>query len=258
LYPYNDLLIYEMGAGNGTLMLNILDHIRDAYPEVYERTRYSIIEISPQLAAQQQHRLRRAAADRGHHDKVSIVNRSIFDWDAYVASPCFFLAMEVFDNFAHDCVRYDPRTDAALQSTVLVDARGDFHDFYAPRLDPLAARFLRTRAAAVPPPAQRHLNHHPLAAPRAWRRLRAALPFAPNLSAPEYLPTRLLSFFDVLHNYFPAHRLLASDFHSLPDAVEGFNAPVVQTRYQRRTIPVSTPLVSLFFFCSAPARTLQS
>src|SRR5690606_8928172 len=53
VYPYHDLVIYEMGAGNGTLMANILDYIRSADPDVYERTRYKIIEISPALAARQ-------------------------------------------------------------------------------------------------------------------------------------------------------------------------------------------------------------
>lgn len=38
-YPYHDLIIYEMGAGNGTLMANILDYIEEAHPDVYERTK---------------------------------------------------------------------------------------------------------------------------------------------------------------------------------------------------------------------------
>src|SRR5699024_4259349 len=63
---------------------------------------------------------------------------------------------------------------------------------------------------------------------------------------PEYIPTRLMQFFDILDSYFPAHRLVASDFNVLPDAVPGLNAPVVQTRYKRRTVPVSTPFVSSF------------
>jgi hypothetical protein len=54
-----------------------------------------------------------------------------------------------------------------------------------------------------------------------------------------------MQFFDVLERYFPAHRLVTSDFHSLPNATVGLNAPIVQTRYQRQPVPVSTPLVSL-------------
>jgi len=69
-----------------------------------------------------------------------------------------------------------------------------------------------------------------------------------NLSKPEFIPTKLVQFFDVLRKMFPEHRLVTADFHSLPDAVEGVNAPVVQTRYQRVTVPVSTIYVHQGYF----------
>jgi hypothetical protein len=235
----HDLIIYEMGAGNGTLMLNILDYIRDFYPDVYERTQFKVIEISSALASLQVAQLSKSASSRGHAEHVEIINRSVFSWDIYVAAPCYFLAMEVFDNFAHDIIRYDPLTEEPLQGNVLIDEAGEFHEFYSKVIDPVAARFLRVRDAALTRPF-----NHPLQTPRFIRALTARLPFAPNLSQPEYIPTRLMQFFDILRAYFPLHKLITSDFHFLPDAVKGVNAPVVQTRYQRRVIPVSTPLVS--------------
>ncbi|KAF3057078.1 NADH dehydrogenase [ubiquinone] complex I, assembly factor 7 like protein [Daldinia childiae] len=242
-YPYHDLIIYEMGAGRGTLMLNILDYIRDIEPTVYDRTKYKIIEISSSLAALQNSQLLATAASRGHASKVEIINKSIFDWDARVPSPCFFLAMEVFDNFAHDVLRYDMRTEEPLQGTVLIDGHGDFYEFYEPVLDPVAARFLRVRHAAT---GGRYRVPYPTNRSARW--LKTQLPLAPNLSDPEYIPTRLMQFFDILERAFPAHRLVTSDFHTLPDAVRGLNAPVVQTRYQRRMVPVSTPLVHQGYF----------
>ena len=238
LYPYHDLIIYEMGAGNGTMMLNILDYIRDTDPEVYQRTKYKIIEISSSLADLQEKNLRESINAGGHLGHAEVINRSIFDWDTYVHSPCFFLALEVFDNFAHDAIRYNLETERPQQGSVLIDADGEFYEYYAPHLDPVAARFLRVRAAAARRPYPNPLG------PRMLRGLRSTLPFAPNFSEPEYIPTRLMQFFDTLHAYFPAHRLVASDFSSLPDAVPGLNAPVVQTRYRRRNVPVSTPFVS--------------
>ena len=239
-HPYHDLVVYETGAGNGTLMLNILDHIRAAYPDVYARTRFKVVEISPQLAAQQRAQLMATAERRAHADRVEIVERSIFDWDVFVPEPCWFLALEVVDNFAHDAVRYDPLTERAHQGVVLVDAQNEFYDFYVPRVDPIAQRFLRARSAACAErPAQ-----HPLRGPALLRKLRAHLPTAPNLTVPEYIPTRLMQFFENLDRFFPMHRLLISDFHELPDTIAGMNAPAVQTRYQRRTVPVTTPLVS--------------
>lgn len=238
LYPYHDLIIYEMGAGNGTMMLNILDFIRDTDHEVYQRTKFKIIEISPALADLQTKNLMDTLNSKGHRDRVEIINRSIFDWDTYVHSPCFFLALEVIDNFGHDTIRYDCRTELPQQGGVLIDADGEFHEFYNTQLDPVAARFLRVRQAASRRPFPSPLG------PRFLRGLRSAPPFRKDHSLPEYIPTRLMQFFDVLNQYFPAHRLVASDFNSLPDAVPGLNAPVVQTRYQRQTVPVSTPFVS--------------
>jgi len=237
-YPYHDLIIYEMGAGNGTLMLNILDYIRDTDPSVYHRTKFKIIEISSNLASLQQRQLLRNADSRDHSSKVEIINKSIFEWNQIVPSPCFFLAMEVFDNFAHDVIRYDPVTEEPLQGHVLISSSGDFYEFYSPTLDPVASRFLRVRHAACG-----GKYPHPLQQNRLVRHLKQLLPFAPNLSTPEYIPTRLMQFFDILAKYFPQHRLVTSDFDRLPDTVRGVNAPVVQTRYQRRTVPVSTPLV---------------
>jgi hypothetical protein len=126
-----------------------------------------------------------------------------------------------------------------LQGMVMIDDNGDFFEFYTRHLDPVAARYIRVRDAAT---GGRYKVPYP--STRLGRWLTAQKPFAPNLSPPEYIPTRLMQFFDVLGRYFPAHRLLTSDFHSLPDATKGLNAPIVQTRFQRRPVPVSTPLVS--------------
>ena len=240
---FDDLIIYELGAGNGTLMMNILDFIRDFYPDVYERTKYKIIEISPALVTLQTAQLGANAESRGHTDHVEIINRSIFSWDTYIASPCYFLSLEVFDNFAHDSIRYDPITERPLQGSVLIDNSGDFYEFYSQDIDPVASRFLRLRYES----ASRPFNH-PVRGSRWKRLIKARLPFAPNLTVPEFIPTRLMQFFEILQNCFPQHHLVASDFNALPDAIQGFNAPVVQTRYQRRTIPVTTPLVSSFAF----------
>ena len=250
--PYHDLIIYEMGAGNGTLMLNILDYIRSLYPDVYNRTKFKVIEISSSLASLQSAQLTHSASSRGHASHVEIINRSIFAWDTYVPAPCYFLALEVFDNFAHDAIRYDPVTEEPLQAHVLVDNLGDFYEFYTKELDAVAARFLQVRKAASSRPFK-----YPLQSPRFIRNFKSRLPFAGNLTVPEYIPTRLMEFFDILHTFFPLHQLLTSDFHFLPGTIKGFNAPVVQTRYQRRVVPVSTPLVSTPAF-PPPPKTLQT
>jgi SAM-dependent MidA family methyltransferase len=71
-FPYEDLVIYEIGAGNGTFAMDILDIIRSAYPEVYERTHYNIVEISGHLAKTQEELL------VPRHPCVNITHKSIF------------------------------------------------------------------------------------------------------------------------------------------------------------------------------------
>jgi len=88
-FPYEDLVIYEIGAGNGTLAMDILDYIRSEYPEVYERTHYNIVEISGRLANSQLELL------VPRHPCVTVTHKSIFHWDQREPAPCFFLAMEV-------------------------------------------------------------------------------------------------------------------------------------------------------------------
>ncbi|RKP33921.1 S-adenosyl-L-methionine-dependent methyltransferase [Dimargaris cristalligena] len=241
-YPEEDLIIYEMGAGNGTLMTNVMDYLQTHEPQVYERTRYNIIEISSQLAEVQANQQSVRSSASAVHRGVQFVNRSIFDWDTEVPHPCFFIAMEVIDNFAHDLIRYDPLSGRAYQGTVLTDRNGDFHEAFEAVADPLIIRYLRLR--------QQTGYQSPLFHRRAhfWRQLRSHFPFPPNLTEPEFVPTRLLQLMDVLQRYFPRHRLVVSDFFHLPEAVPGIDGPVVQTRYKQTMVPCSTYMVQPGWF----------
>ncbi|SCV70325.1 BQ2448_1719 [Microbotryum intermedium] len=257
LYPYEDLIIYEIGAGNGTLMGDILDYIAMEEPEVYDRTRYRIVEISERLQGLQKGRAlggdakaaeRDLAKRKGHEDKVEVLGGSIFDFERFVPEPCFFLAMEVLDNFAHDVVRHSTEDHEPYQCIVSVDSTGDYTELYEPVTDPLIRRYLTLRSRL--PSHQRtspSLNRLMSASPML-RKLYSILPFVPNLTKPEFLPTKQLMLLDVLRNKFPAHRLLMSDFSSLPDAIPGHNAPVVQTRYEGETVACTTYLVQPGFF----------
>jgi hypothetical protein len=195
------------------------------------------------------------------HPCVKFVGMSVFHWSYKEPAPCFFLAMEVVvsgfrarvviffdrisqDNFAHDMVRYDLRTLQPLQGYVSIDEHRDFHTFYTLITDQLISSYLGLR----------RLLRHPISVSRilrsypSLRNFYLTLPFAPNLSKPEYIPTRLFSLLRTLRNHFPRHRLLLSDFSSLPDTVPGINSPVVQTRYKGTTVPCDTLFVNQGWF----------
>ncbi|KAG6890018.1 hypothetical protein C0992_003363 [Termitomyces sp. T32_za158] len=237
-FPYEDFIIYEIGAGNGTLAMDILNFLQEVHPEVYDRTRYNIIEISGRLVQVQKKLLYKV------HPNVKVTHKSIFHWETREPAPCFFVAMEVIDNFAHDVVRYDLETLKPYQGVVTVDSHGDFETIYTPVSDPLIAEFLDLkRHLKNPSPVSRILQSSDV-----LRKLYLSMPFAPNLSREEYIPTRLLSLLQTLRNYFPRHRLLLSDFSTLPDTINGVNAPVVQTRFRNTTVPCTTLLVRQGYF----------
>ncbi|KAJ3762066.1 S-adenosyl-L-methionine-dependent methyltransferase [Lentinula raphanica] len=232
-FPYEDFIIYEIGAGNGTLAMNILDFLRLHYPSVYDRTRYTIIEISDNLAQKQREKLRRS------HPGVKVIHKSIFHWNSREPAPCFFLAMEVVDNFAHDVVRYNLDTLEPYQGYVTIDSQGEFDTIYTQLNDPLMRSFLDLRQKLGHPlPIASGFRKFPF-----LRRLYRNLPFAANMSQEEYIPTRLLDLLRTLRNHFPRHRLLLSDFYSLSDTIPGVNAPVVQTRVQNTMVACETMLV---------------
>lgn len=149
------------------------------------------------------------------------------------------LTASLQDNFAHDVIRYDLDTLEPYQGYVTIDKDGEFDWLYTKVDDPLISSFLDLREQLQHPlPISRLFQSMPSA-----RRLYRNLPFAANLSKEEYIPTRLLSLLRTLRNHFPRHRLLLSDFSSLPDTIPGVNAPVVQTRVQNTTVPCETLLV---------------
>ncbi|KAI8888785.1 DUF185-domain-containing protein [Backusella circina FSU 941] len=240
LFPHKDLIIYEMGAGNGTLMMNILDYIQQYEPAVYKRTQYNIIEISGKLAERQSQRQDVKEA-KDQHKCVKIINKSIFDWDIHVPDQCFFLGMEVIDNFAHDLIRYEMETLKPYQALVSIDAKGDYTEVYEPvGNDALINKYLAIR--------DQTRYKTPVLSNQLWLKFLKSLPLAPNMTSAEFVPTKLFMLLETLKNYFPQHRLVLSDFSQLPDSVDGVDAPVVQTRYRGTMVPCSTYMVQPGWF----------
>lgn len=263
-YPYEDLIIYEMGGGNGTLMCNILNYIKTTEPDIYNRTQYKIIEITSQLALKQLSlALNQKLVSRGlDTNKLEIYNKSIFDWDITVEDHCFFIALEVFDNFSHDLVRYDATTGVPYEGHVLVDKLGDFYQFFTPELSYHTDLFLQLREngsnailpqtkglvgrckllASMNPFGRQAEKIHPLLHSQLKLSLQNRLfPLKDNLTPGEFIPTRLLQFFRILKHRFPEHSLICSDFHSFLNTIPGYhNGPVVQTVLKDRMVDVST------------------
>jgi len=244
-YPRTNLCIYEIGGGNGTLMLNILDYVLERDPQVYAFMQYRIVEISQSLARRQEQTLDSSGNGKEHRQRVEIIRKDILTWSLPEQQPAYVLAMEVIDNLPHDVIRYDPQTGQALQGLVLVDRDGEFEETYTPSMDAQARRYLALRGKL----GYNHLPMlHPQRMPALVRQALHMFPYAGRLTAREFIPTTLLSLLDVLNEYFPHHHLILSDFDRLPNAIPGYMAPVVQTRYRKNMVPCTTYLVRQGYF----------
>ena len=249
----SSLRIVEVGGGNGTNALHVLDLIKAMAPSAYSRLRYSLVEISPEMSARQ-----RARVQPAHGDVTEFVQADFMEWAAAgVPDECetFVIALEVFDNLPHDKLvrRRKPAPALAAQAatapaatavpvhwwayedsaadewfqTVVVDGAADSlagaREELEPLRDPLALRaaqlFLR---ADVQDPL---LEAERAAAPTrlseraaAWARASLAASRARSEAAQAgvFVPSQLLRFVELLHARFPRHRLIAADFDSLP------------------------------------------
>jgi hypothetical protein len=110
--------------------------------------------------------------------------------------------------------------------------------------DPLITRYLAYRGLTThgaSPLGSSKILHY-------FRQVRRLLPFTPNLTKAEYIPTKLMTLFELLAQRFPLHRLLLTDFSSLPETIEGYNSPVVQTRIKNTMVSCSTLAVQPGYF----------
>ncbi|ODQ68345.1 DUF185-domain-containing protein [Nadsonia fulvescens var. elongata DSM 6958] len=169
LYPYSDLIIYELVAGGDrnmrnktdqgvdeqvALMINILDYIRETQPDVYLRTRYRIMSTSLSTSAKP---FIKAANLHGHDAVIEIEfdekfpNSSMLPYifgspDDIVREPCYILAVNNFlSKLPHDLIRYDTKSLQAHQCQVVINEKNEFSEVYTPELDPWADTFLTLR-----------------------------------------------------------------------------------------------------------------
>ncbi|KAJ3322400.1 hypothetical protein HDV06_003137 [Boothiomyces sp. JEL0866] len=222
-----ELLIYEAGAGNGTLMNDIMTYIQSNHPDIYQSTKYTIIEISGKLANIQ----------KQYSHPVSVLNKSVLEFEELQPKACFFIAMEVLDNLSHDVIRYDG--DVPVQGIVEIDEYRDYKEGYIPVSDPLLLEYLKVR----------NLTNYKVPVLN-WRNKAVDLfnPFKANLSRREFVPTNAFQLLKNLKEYFPKHRLIISDFDSLPSTIDGVDAPVVQIRHRDEMVACSDYLVQPGYF----------
>uniref|UniRef100_A0AAV1V4S6 Protein arginine methyltransferase NDUFAF7 n=1 Tax=Peronospora matthiolae TaxID=2874970 RepID=A0AAV1V4S6_9STRA len=217
--------IYEIGGGSGSNALHILNYLEKEVPEVYTKTKYTLIEISPVLAEQQRKRV--AAV---HPQQCTVLNQDILTFaDGYkaVTTPCFFIALEVLDNLPHDKVTlYNNKwyETIIVQNSSNVDAVLAHHSGLEEAKRPVQDLLIREtlRHFGCDLPLRVTYKHNG----RLAQRIRCILGnHEPELTS-AFIPTGAMQLLNTLRTAFPKHHLIAADFDSLPAPDLGSESPI--------------------------------
>ncbi len=259
------LQIVEVGGGNGTAALGILDYLRREEPYAFATCRYLSLEVSPLLAEVQRQRL----ADAGvGSDTFTVVHAPFDEWrgrltDGVVdlGGPWHAVALEVLDNLPHDKIRLirrhaprDADADADGYATDLYEARVTppppsapptsrrGHESWEPLADELLTRVvsiigLDTHAGVdsleedmLNPPGSGIAGEFTSG---AFGAMSALIGFTggPASSRDVFVPTGAYRLLRFLADTFTEHQLTLADFSYLPPQPSGAPlAPVVQRR----------------------------
>lgn len=94
----NPFDLCEIGGGNATCCVGILNYLRDNHPDLYANTVYTSIDVSASFVERQKANV----LANGHADKVRFINKSIFDYEDNNANYGFVICLELLDNLPHD------------------------------------------------------------------------------------------------------------------------------------------------------------
>ena len=120
------IVIYEVGAGTGSLASSIIEKLTDCN----RKCEYKTIEIS------------KAFADVQRSKNLDVIQGSFMDIQIIEHRPCFVLAFEVWDNLAHDRMRLFDTFQAVLDD--------DLEQHYVPMTDPCLVECVKAIDACYP------------------------------------------------------------------------------------------------------------
>jgi hypothetical protein len=231
--------IVEAGGGNGTAARGMLDFLKAEHPDVYERTRYTIVEISGAMASRQHALLSEAHSS----ERFQVINNDFLTWepDSEMSdSTGFIVALEVLDNLPHDkLVRRvhpaageewtqwsDETAHEWSETWVVPGVNSEPKEVQRELGDSIA---MRTARWFLSPHDERADNHKStgglLAGLRRMRErrvnrevlnARGKFEAAEGTQRAVFVPSGATSFLDKIAHSLPGHRLVASDFSALP------------------------------------------
>jgi hypothetical protein len=252
------IVIYEVGPGNGSLCEDIMQFLEEKVPTAMSTLEYNLVEIS-----QFQAKNILSGIKQKYPDNIVIHNMSFLDWSKVEKRDSFVVAMEVFDNLPHDVVRISKdgelvqieqgmvhsadvlhggdSSGSGYSSRNQIIKKHEYQELFVPLSDPIIAELVRCMDMTG------HKWYTQKGRNSVWDFALNSWPLSAFQATPdkEFVPTDAFRFMKTLIQYFPNHYFIMSDFDYLPPTVDGYNGPVVQTRYKGKTVGSSTYLLQM-------------
>mmetsp|Transcript_12533 Transcript_12533/g.19933 ORF Transcript_12533/g.19933 Transcript_12533/m.19933 type:complete len:503 (-) Transcript_12533:75-1583(-) len=234
-----ELIIFELGAGNGTLARNILDYLQQELPSVYSTTRYITVDVSSRLAQIQAEKL------NSHSDITATINTPASGLDEIIPKlrdkTVFVLGMEVLDNMPHDKIFFDSKSGETFQTHVVSDPTGHPYPYVEqlhPVKDPYIVR-LANILSSIPEDISRGGSYSTPSTSQGggigmleWARMAIDDMFEIFIPRNEaFLPSVCSMSMESIARCLPKHRIILADFAYLPDTISpALNSPVVSQK----------------------------
>ncbi|QDZ22027.1 S-adenosyl-L-methionine-dependent methyltransferase [Chloropicon primus] len=248
-----ELRVCEIGGGNGTLAANVLDYVRSRHPDLYERTKYTVVDVSKALCERQE--LLVAGHDELHSSRFTTVAGDAADggvWRGLVREReghVYVLGTEILDNLPHD--RVEKVGGEWMETWIRYD--DDDSPNGREELRPLRDRSIGRCLEAFDWVGAREGAGSEAEDAGFLSSLENFLlsgSAGPEGSRGEdddevvFLPTAAVSILESLSIEIPDHTLVLIDFDSLPDVqLRGRNAPLVSNTEMAEARDASTYLV---------------
>lgn len=124
------LKVLEVGAGNGSAALSILNYFKLFRPKKYQSIELKIVEISPAMVARCREQITALHGGLVSSGQVQFVEQSVLDYTRRDTDLVFVIMLEVLDNMPHDRVYWvgtahqDAKRDRLEQAFVEMEADG--------------------------------------------------------------------------------------------------------------------------------------
>lgn len=241
-HPSEPLIIYEVGAGAGTLAVSILNFLAEQYPDVYAQCEYHCIELSSYAIPVLRKRLVH------HYHKAHIHHISIHNWRNLEPRRCFVLGVELLSNMPHDNIVW--ADDGSSYETYMYFEQDNnlatATERWEATTDPLILRYLRysnwmkeesynaLRVLCLTDGQNVTLKpkYHRME-PTIYDPWIEAMTKSLNVHNPfrvAWLPTGSTVMLETLAEFFPRHHALFADWGSVQGGINGFQGPLVQAK----------------------------